>query len=190
MDNTERLATLSTQNEDKEHSSERKIMSNTDPQKSEDEPRCSIIINTTVKIRIIDMLSDIKLFQTDNSTSTCIHIYLICIPNPKYTFTESVKQNSENYDSFENICLHSRLVLILNMPTITTFCVIFVLRNHIHFNIQINSVINLKIYNCGTLFIRNPNTCFQCPTTHIEQKIMDRKNSKVSKSLHDLQILI
>jgi hypothetical protein len=62
MDNTERLATLSTQDEDKEHSSERKIMSNTDPQKSEDEPRCSIITNTTVKIRIIDMLSDIKLF--------------------------------------------------------------------------------------------------------------------------------
>jgi hypothetical protein len=62
MDNPERLATMGTQDEDKENSSEHKRMSNTDPQKSEDEPRCSIIINATVKIRIIDMLSDINLF--------------------------------------------------------------------------------------------------------------------------------
>jgi hypothetical protein len=62
MDNPERLATLGTQEEDKYNSSEHKRMSNMDPQKSEDETRCSIIINTTVKIRIIDMLSDINLF--------------------------------------------------------------------------------------------------------------------------------
>ena len=61
MDNPERLATLGTQEEDKDNSSEHKRMSNADPQKSEDETRCSIIINTTVKIRIIDMLSDINL---------------------------------------------------------------------------------------------------------------------------------
>ena len=62
MDNPERLVTLGTQDEDKENRSEHKRMSNTDPQKSEDEPGCSIIIITTVKIIIIDMLSDINLF--------------------------------------------------------------------------------------------------------------------------------
>jgi hypothetical protein len=62
MDNPERLVTLGTQDEDKENSSEHKRRSNTDPQISEDEPRCSIIIITTVKIIIIDMLSDINLF--------------------------------------------------------------------------------------------------------------------------------
>jgi hypothetical protein len=62
MDNPERMVTLGTQDEDKENSSEHIRMSNTDLQKSEEEPRCSIIIITTVKIIIIDMLSDINLF--------------------------------------------------------------------------------------------------------------------------------
>jgi hypothetical protein len=62
MDNPERLVTLGTQDEDKVNSSEHKRMSNMDIQKSEEEPRCSIIIITTVKIIIIDMLSDINLF--------------------------------------------------------------------------------------------------------------------------------
>ena len=46
----------------KKNSSEQKQMSNTEPQKSEDEPRCSIITDTTVKISIIDKLSDNNLF--------------------------------------------------------------------------------------------------------------------------------
>ena len=62
MDKPGRLATLGTQDEDKENSSEHKTMSNTDPQKFENEPMCSIIIITTVKIIIIDMLSDINVF--------------------------------------------------------------------------------------------------------------------------------
>jgi hypothetical protein len=68
MDNPGRLATLGTQDtgrrkgKKKKSSTEHKSMRNTDPHKSEDEPRCSIIINTTVKIRIIDKLSDTNLF--------------------------------------------------------------------------------------------------------------------------------